>query len=83
MVGGAWCRVCLGGGLAQLYLVVFKVFAVHLDAEARQIGARAGDLVIWRNDLPQGASPNTGTRPRMAQYVNMYSAELVTNPVWL
>jgi hypothetical protein len=56
---------------------------VSLDAEARQIGAGAGDLVIWRNDLPHGASPNTGVRPRMAQYVNMYSADLVTNPVWL
>lgn len=56
---------------------------VNLDAEARHIGAGAGDLIIWRNDLPHGASPNTGTRPRMAQYVNMYPADLVTNPVWL
>lgn len=56
---------------------------VNLDAEARCIGAGAGDLIIWRNDLPHGASPNTGTRPRMAQYVNMYSADLAKNPVWL
>ncbi|MDO9337199.1 MAG: phytanoyl-CoA dioxygenase family protein [Caulobacter sp.] len=56
---------------------------INLDDQARCIAARAGDLIIWRNDLPHGASPNTGLRPRMAQYVNMYSPELETNPVWL
>ncbi len=56
---------------------------VNMDDQARYIGAGAGDLIIWRNALPHGASPNTGIRPRLAQYVNMYPADLKPNPVWL
>lgn len=55
---------------------------VDLSAEARTIAANAGDLIIWRQDLPHGASPNRADRPRMAQYVNMYSADLEIHPVW-
>ncbi|HEY1605951.1 MAG TPA: phytanoyl-CoA dioxygenase family protein [Allosphingosinicella sp.] len=55
---------------------------VDLSGEAIGIAADAGDLVIWRWDLPHGASPNRSSRPRMAQYVNMYPADLITNPVW-
>jgi ectoine hydroxylase-related dioxygenase (phytanoyl-CoA dioxygenase family) len=49
--------------------------ALSRDADPRQqdlyalgpraIGGRAGDLVIWHQALPHGASPNRGTRPRM------------------
>jgi hypothetical protein len=56
---------------------------VDLSAEARPIAANAGDLIIWRHDLPHGASPNHAELPRMVQYVTMYSAELKTQPVWL
>lgn len=55
---------------------------IDLDGEAIAVGARAGDLVIWHQALPHGASPNRTPRPRMAQYVNMYSPELWTHPVW-
>ena len=55
---------------------------VDLSAEAVTVPAGAGDLVIWRHDLPHGASPNHAARPRMAQYVNYYPATLWTNPVW-
>jgi hypothetical protein len=55
---------------------------VDLSAEAMGVAAGAGDLVIWRWELPHGASPNRSSHPRMAQYVNMYPADLVTNPVW-
>jgi len=55
---------------------------VDLSGEARTIAAGAGDLIIWRQDLPHGASPNRAERPRMAQYVNMYSADLESHPVW-
>ena len=34
--------------------------------------ASAGDLVIWRQEIPHGASANTSDRPRLAQYVTMY-----------
>jgi ectoine hydroxylase-related dioxygenase (phytanoyl-CoA dioxygenase family) len=56
---------------------------VDLSAEATGIAAGAGDLIIWRCELPHGAGPNRASRPRMAQYVNMYPAELSENPVWI
>jgi ectoine hydroxylase-related dioxygenase (phytanoyl-CoA dioxygenase family) len=46
------------------------------------VPAGAGDLVIWRYDLPHGASANRADRPRMAQYANMYSPAWVENPLW-
>ena len=55
---------------------------VDLSSEAITVPARAGDLIIWRYDLPHGASPNRATRPRMAQYANMYSPDWAENPVW-
>ncbi len=55
---------------------------VDLSGEAITVPAGAGDLVIWRQDLPHGASPNRTDRPRMAQYANMYSPAWVANPVW-
>jgi hypothetical protein len=55
---------------------------IDLHGEAITIPAGAGDLVIWRQDLPHGASPNASDRPRMAHYVNMYSPELTAHPVW-
>jgi ectoine hydroxylase-related dioxygenase (phytanoyl-CoA dioxygenase family) len=56
--------------------------AIDLRDRAITIPASAGDLVIWRHDLPHGASPNTSDRPRLAQYVNMYSPEVEANPIW-
>jgi hypothetical protein len=55
---------------------------VHLDPQAVPIAAGAGDLVIWRQDLPHGASPNRSNRPRMAQYVNFYSPTLTVHRDW-
>jgi len=48
--------------------------SVDLSADARRIPAAAGSLIIWRQDLPHGASPNRRDRPRIAQYVNMAPA---------
>ena len=53
-----------------------------LGAEARPVAAAAGDLIIWRQDLPHGASPNRAARPRLVQYVNMYSAARERQLVW-
>jgi len=53
-----------------------------LRAEMRPIAAGAGDLIIWRQDLPHGATANRGTRPRMVQYVNMYSPAQTRQAVW-
>lgn len=55
---------------------------IDLDEAAVPIPAGAGDLVIWRQDLPHGASPNRSSRPRMAQYVNYYSPALPVHPEW-
>ena len=55
---------------------------VDLSAEARRIAANAGDLIIWHSALPHGASPNTGGRPRLAQYVTQYPATLRPADRW-
>ncbi len=49
----------------------------------RAIGGRAGDLVIWHQALPHGASPNRGTRPRMVQYVNMFPTHYEEQEEWI
>lgn len=56
--------------------------AVDLSAEAVCVPASAGDLVIWRQDLPHGASPNRAATPRLVQYLNFYSPDMVVQPVW-
>lgn len=55
---------------------------VDLSAQAVRVAAGAGDLILWRHDLPHGASPNTTNRPRLAQYVNFYSAKMAVQPEW-
>ena len=55
---------------------------VDLSAGARRIAANAGDLIIWHSALPHGASPNTGDRPRLAQYVTQYPASLRLADRW-
>jgi Phytanoyl-CoA dioxygenase (PhyH) len=47
------------------------------------IGGRAGDLVIWHQALPHGASPNRGSRPRMVQYVNMFPTHVEEQEEWI
>jgi ectoine hydroxylase-related dioxygenase (phytanoyl-CoA dioxygenase family) len=49
----------------------------------RAIGGRAGDLVIWHQALPHGASPNRGTRPRLVQYVNMFPTRIEEHEEWI
>jgi hypothetical protein len=49
----------------------------------RAIGGRAGDLIIWHQALPHGASPNRGRRPRMVQYVNMFPAHHAEQEEWI
>lgn len=47
------------------------------------IAGRAGDLVIWHHALPHGASPNTASVPRVAQYITMFPFQRGHNPRWL
>jgi hypothetical protein len=56
---------------------------VDLSREAVPIAGGAGDLVIWRQELPHGASANAGARPRLAQYVTMYPMSWPDTRHWL
>ena len=47
------------------------------------IAGRAGDLVIWHDALPHGASPNRGTMPRIVQYIRMHPTDRDVSDVWL
>ena len=55
---------------------------VDLDDQAVPIPAGAGDLIIWRQDLPHGASPNRAELPRLAQYLTMISADAEDERAW-
>lgn len=56
--------------------------SVDFSKEEKRIAGRAGDLVIWRQDLPHAASPNRSDRPRLAQYLNYYSPDMVIRSEW-
>lgn len=55
---------------------------IDLSDQAVPIPGKAGDLVIWRHELPHGASPNTADRPRMVQYVNRYAPHTAAQSLW-
>lgn len=46
------------------------------------VAGNAGDLVIWRQDLPHGSGRNLAEIPRIAQYITMYPPDRSINPVW-
>lgn len=48
------------------------------DWPVKAIAAKAGDLIIWHQALPHGASRNSHHLPRMVQYINMYPATLLS-----
>jgi len=56
---------------------------IDLSADAAAVPAGAGDLVIWRHEIPHGASPNKSDRPRLAQYVNHYPMHWPDMRAWL
>ncbi len=53
-----------------------------LSSLAVPIPGRAGDLVIWRHELPHGSSPNRASLPRVVQYIRRYPSYWEYNPVW-
>ena len=55
---------------------------VDLDGEAVPIPANAGDLIIWHQALPHGASPNRAGRPRLAQYLTMIDGDAEDDRAW-
>ena len=48
--------------------------------EGQPIPGAAGDMVIWHDALPHGATPNRGERPRIVQYLNLYPPPLTERP---
>lgn len=56
--------------------------AVDLSAQAHAVPGKAGDLVIWRHELPHGASPNRAATPRLVQYLNFYSPDMPVQEAW-
>ena len=50
---------------------------------SKAIAGKAGDLVIWNDLLPHGASPNRGTAPRVVQYIAMYPANPEMREKWV
>ena len=53
------------------------------DLRPIPIAADAGDLIIWHQALPHGATPNLGTLPRVVQYLNMFPSQHQVNATWL
>lgn len=45
-----------------------------------KLAAKAGDLIIWNQALPHGASPNTSNTPRLVQYVNYLPLDREVKP---
>ena len=56
---------------------------VPMDGRTVPVPGAAGDLVIWRHELPHGASPNRGALPRLTQYLNMYSPAVPPQARWI
>ena len=50
---------------------------------SKPIAGRAGDLVIWHDALPHGASPNRGRMPRIVQYIRMYPTRQEFSEIWI
>jgi hypothetical protein len=57
--------------------------AENLEAfGAIPIAGCAGDLILWRQELPHGASPNRTAKPRIVQYISGQPSEWEVHPVW-
>ena len=56
---------------------------VDLTAETVTVPGAVGDLVIWRQEIPHGASPNRTPRPRLAQYLTHHPLRRPAARPWL
>jgi hypothetical protein len=53
------------------------------ELQALPIAGDAGDLIIWNQALPHGATPNRARLPRVVQYMNMFPNCHEVNAAWL
>lgn len=47
------------------------------------IAGRAGNMIIWRQELPHASSPNRTGKPRVVQYIRMFPSWWETQAEWL
>jgi hypothetical protein len=52
------------------------------ELRAIPIAGDAGDLIIWHQALPHGATPNRAALPRVVQYLNMFPSQHEINAQW-
>jgi hypothetical protein len=52
------------------------------DRGVLSIAGNAGDMVIWRQELPHGSGRNMSNMPRLAQYLTLYPPDRRINPLW-
>jgi ectoine hydroxylase-related dioxygenase (phytanoyl-CoA dioxygenase family) len=52
------------------------------ELRAIPIAGDAGDLIIWHQALPHGATPNRAALPRVVQYLNMFPSRYEINAQW-
>lgn len=50
---------------------------------SKPIAASAGDFIIWHHALPHGSSPNSGTQPRIVQYINYQPLNIEIQDIWI
>jgi len=53
------------------------------ELRAIPIAGDAGDLIIWHQALPHGATRNLGVSPRVVQYLNMFPSHHEVNATWV
>jgi len=53
------------------------------ELQATPISGDAGDLIIWHQALPHGATPNRAVLPRVVQYLNMFPSQFEVNTTWI
>ena len=53
------------------------------ELESIPIAGEAGDLIVWHQALPHGASPNRGAAPRVVQYLDMFPSRHEITAAWL
>jgi hypothetical protein len=52
------------------------------ELQAIPIAGGAGDLIVWHQALPHGATPNLAALPRVVQYLNMFPSVHEINAAW-
>ena len=77
------CHRWLGEWLKQIPACEDPRAVARKELQAIPIAGEAGDLVIWHQTLAHAATPNTGSFPRVVQYLNMFPSQFEVNATWI